>query len=1216
MEMQIPKLRQLFEAHVGQISSVLSKNPPPEIGNVDLALRGLKGFLLALEGMLRKNELQHLPFTARQELFARVDRVLEAMNSLPDKLDHQQAMAVLRGMDNLHRLCLQENLMATGMDASKLGKLTVILEHKLGGVLESIDGVAETARGHVEKIEQAARDRLAEIQDAYKKESEVLEGSASLAVESIRSQAESIQHRQAEVMGQIDDLQQELLEKRRQWQGRLDKQLAAAQEVVDEAQGRQKSIQELLDRTQTQLSTAEAAIREMGAITQAAEDARKDLQAKLADGDEVIVSIRGLLEAGTRAGGELSSKAAAAQQCLAGVRQTAGELEEFAVEARQQQQQAVAAARATAEAADRMATEARQKLDEQLKSAAEVLAGVESNSEASAGALAQIQQRHQAVAEAGQAVAEAREAAEDARKDLQAKLADGDEVIVSIRGLLEAGTRAGGELSSKAAAAQQCLAGVRQTAGELEEFAVEARQQQQQAVAAARATAEAADRMATEARQKLDEQLKSAAEVLAGVESNSEASAGALAQIQQHHQAVAEAGQAVAEAREAAEEVAQAMRIKLADGDQTIGEMRRLLETLTQGAAGASAQAADAQQCLVGIEQTKHQCEQLADEARRKLDADFEAAEKVLADIHVRGEAVADATAQTRLRRQEADEAAQATAESRRQAGEELTQLQALSARGSQAADQLDGLARAGGDMKARMAQTLAEAGQAHGRIGQVEAEVSESAAELRQRKQEAVEALREALAEAEGRQRQFEQAVSQWGQAAHTAVADLRGDQAIGAEMLGRTRQDIEALQAEIGKIHELRSAAEQAGADIRAKLDQAGGVVKDLGGVLERAGEVKAQVDAHLASSAESRRRLEQLEQETTAATEDLCRRQEAALAALRSEAAAAGEQRKASEAALGEQLESARSVVADLRDRKEAADGLAEQARHQRDATLACALAAVDASQATAEASGEVQGRLAEASRAASDLGGLLKGGSETHSAIDRELEAARRAGGEVDEVRRETGELLDHVRLQRQEVDDARQQSQQVIATLQSDAGQALDRLAGQTNDLVTRNERLRQELEEMMGQAADGGLFRQFDELAGQSAPRLRKWLWLLIGSGAGGAVVIAGASAFLTSVSIWAAGAVLVAGLVPLAVFLGFCAVQYNAERRAQAQHHYRAALSRSLAAYRKLLVTMQAEGIAESAYADRMLSELFGAVAANGEHRDPQSTKAETPEA
>jgi chromosome segregation ATPase len=1070
MEMQIPRLRKLFEARVGQILSVLSKDPPPEIGNVELSLRGLKGFLLALEGMLRKNELQGLPFSARQELFARVDRVLDAMQSLPDKLDHQQALAVLRGMDNLHRLCLQENLMASGMDASKLGKLTVILEHKLGGVLESIDGVAETARGHVEKIEQAARERLAEIQGAYKKESEVLEGSASLAVESIRSQAESIQHRQAEVMAQIDELQQELIEKRRQWQGRLDEQLAAAQEVVDEAQGRQKSIQELLNRTQTQLSAAEAAIREMGAITQAAEDARKDLQAKLGDGDEVISSIRGLLEAGTLAGGELSVKAAEARQCLAGVQQASRELDEFSVEARQRQQQAIDAARATAEKAERMAAEARQRLDEQLKSSAESLAGVESNSEASSSVLAQIRQQHQAVAEAGQAVAEARQAAEDARKDLQAKLGDGDEVISSIRGLLEAGTLAGGELSAKAAEARQCLA---------------------------------------------------------------------------------------------------------------------------------------------GVEKTKHQCEQFADEARRKLDAHFEAAEKVLADIHVRGEAVADATAETRQRRQEAAEAAQAAAESRRQAEGELTRLEASSARGAQSADQLEAIERTGGDMKARMAQAVAEAGQARERIGQAETEVSEAAAEVRQRKQEAVEALREAIADAQGRQRQFEQAVSEWRQAAHAAVVDLRGDQAIGAEMLGRTRQDIEALQAEIGKIHELRSSAEQAGGEVRATLEQAGGVLRDLGGVTAQAGQAKAQVDAHLAGSAEARRRLEQLERDTATAAEDMGCWQAEALSALRSEAAAAGEQRKASEAALMEQLELARSVVGDVRARKESADGLAEQARQQRDAAMACAQSAGEARQAVAEAGGEVQGRLAEARRAVADLAGLLKGGAETHAAIDRELDAARRAGGEVGEVRREAGELLDHVRGQRQEVDDARQQSQQIIATVQSDAGQVLDRLAGQTSDLVARNERLRQELEEMMGQAADGGLFRQFDELAGQSAPRLRKWLWLLIGSGAGGAAVTAGGSALLTSVSIWAGGAVLVAGLVPLAVFLGFCAVQYNAERRVQSRHHYRAALSRSLAAYRKLLVTMRAEGIAESAYADRMLSELFGAAAANGEDHDLKSMKA-----
>ncbi len=1064
MEMQIPKLRQLFEARVGQISSVLSKDPPPEIGNVDLALRGLKGFLLALEGMLRKNELQGLPFTARQELFARVDRVLDAMKTLPEKLDHQQALAVLRGMDNLHRLCLQENLMATGMDASKLGKLTVILEHKLGSVLESIDGVAVTAQGHVEKIEQAARDRLAEIQGAYKKESEVLEDSASLAVESIRSQAESIQRRQAEVLGHIDTLQQELIEKRRQWQGRLDEQLAAAQQVADEARGRQTSIQELLERTQTQLSAAESAIQEMGAITK-----------------------------------------------------TAGE----------------------------------------------------------------------------------------ARQDLQAKLANGDEVISSIHGLLEMGTRVGGELSGKLAEAEQCLSGVQQTARGLGEFASETRQQHQQALIAAREMAKAADLMQAEARQRLDDQLRSVADALAGVESNSEASAGALARIQQHHQAVTEAGQAVAEARQAAEEAAEALRTKLADGDEAISTIHGLLETGTRAAAEASAQAASAQECLARVEQTSSQCEQFADDSRRKLDAHFDEAEKALAAIHVRSEAVAEAKAQAQQQRQAADEAAQAAEKSRHHAAEELTRIQASLARGSQAAETLDGLARTGDDVQARMAQALAEAGQAHQRIGQVEAEVSESAAEVRQRKQEAVEAMRETLAEAQGRQRQFEQAVSEWRQAANAAVADLRGDQAIGADMLGRTRQDLEALQAEIRNIHELRSAAEQAKGEILAKLDQAGGVVKDLGGVLAGAGQVKAQVDEHMAHSAEVRQRLEQLERETTAAAEDLGRRQAEAVAAVRGEAAAAQEQRKASESALDEQLESARSVVGDIRARKDAVDGLAEQARQQADATLACALAAVDARQATAEAGGEVQGRLAEARRAASDLAGLLKSGAETRSEIDREMEAARRAGGEVIAIRREMGELLDHVRLQRQEVDGARQQSQQMIAALESDARLALDRLAGQTSDLVARNEHLRQQLEEMMGQAADGGLFRQFDELAGQSAPRLRKWLRLLIGVGAGGAVLIGAGSAVLTSVSVWAAGAVLVAGLVPLAVFLGFCAVQYNAERRVQSQHHYRAALSRSLAAYRKLLVTMQAEGIAESAYADRMLSELFGAAADNDEQRD-----------
>ncbi|MGB2823832.1 MAG: hypothetical protein WBF17_22830, partial [Phycisphaerae bacterium] len=336
-----------------------------------------------------------------------------------------------------------------------------------------------------------------------------------------------------------------------------------------------------------------------------------------------------------------------------------------------------------------------------------------------------------------------------------------------------------------------------------------------------------------------------------------------------------------------------------------------------------------------------------------------------------------------------------------------------------------------------------------------------------------------------------------------------------------------------------------------------------------------------------------------------EDLGRRQEEALAAVRGEAAAAEEQRKAYEASFAEQLESARAVVADLRARKETVDGLVEQTRQQRDAAKAAGQATAEARLATAEATGEVQARLQEARRAASDLAGLLSAATDSRSRIDAELGAAARAAGEVSSVRRELGELFDHVQQHGREIAEANEQSHQLVAEIRNDGQQALDRLEGQTTDLIARNEHLQQELEDLFGQAADGGLFRQFDDLAEQSAPRRRKWLRLLIGSGAGSAVVLAAASSILTGVSIWAAGAVLVAGLVPLAFFLYFCASQYNAERRAEAQHQYRAALSRSLTAYRKLLATMEAEGIADSAFVDRMLSALFGATA--GEDEAPQ---------
>jgi len=945
MEMQIPRLRELFEARVGQISSLLSKDPPPELGSIDPTMRGLKGFLFSLEGMLRGDDLRSLPFTARQELFKRVDRAVEAIEALPESLDREQAMGLLRVMDDLHRLCLQENLMAGGMDASKLGKLTVILENKLGEVLESIGSVAKVGDGHAAQISQAVGECLADIQGTYTKESEVLQSSSSLALESIRSQAETIQKRYTEAMEAFDALQEELGDKRGEFQGQLNEQLAAAQGVVDEVRGRQQAAVELLVGSEEQLGLAKAAIKAMEEITRAAEASAGGLRAKLSEGQEVVAAIRGLLDEGTQSAEGLSDKLAEAEQHH--------------------------------------------------------------------GRIEQIQ--------------------------------------------------------------QTC-----------EEFTAEARDKQTRAIAATK--------------------------------------------------------------------------------------------------------------------ETVHAAEQLLQEAQQKLDAQSDAAEKVLSEISAHGAAIASAGEQTHQQQQSAEQSAQSAAESCQQAGEKLAQLEGLLVRGGQAAGGIDELVRAGCDLKARMEQTLAEGGQARDRIAQIEGAASEANAAIRHGKEDAFDAIREAVSEIERKQSLFAQETLEHRQAAQGAVAGLQGDRAVAAELLGDARQDIETLQGEIQQINELRLSASDAEGQTRAILNQTGGLSEELGGVLESAGELKTQVEGHLAGSVEARGRVEQIEQAAAASVEDILRRQEEALATVRSEAADAEVRRKACEASLSEQLESARAVVGDIGAHKATAADLLEQTRQQRDAAREAGKETAQVRVETAEAIGEIQAKLQEVRGAAADLAGLLAAGTESRSKIDTELTAAVRAVGEIGEIRRDVGESIEQVRQHTRQLTECEEQSQQLITELRGSARETLGRLEGQTTDLVARNEQLQQEIEDLFGQAADGGLFRQFDDLAEQSAPRRAKWLRLLIGSGAGGAVAIATTSAILTGFSVWAAGAVLVAGLTPLAFFLYVCATQYNAERRAEVRYQYRASVSRSLTAYRKLLAGMKDEGIADSPFVDRMLSTLFGATVGEGE--------------
>jgi chromosome segregation ATPase len=1294
MEMQIPLLRKLFEARIGEISSIFAQDPPKGLGGIEPVMRGLKGFLFALEGMHRSDYLHGLPFTAVQELGERVDGAVTALQALPQTLNREQAMNILHIVDSLHRLCLQENLMAGGMDANKLGKLTVILEHKLGEVLKTIEGVGGAADGHVERIEQSVAKCLEDIQGVYNSQSEVLQSSASLATESINSQAENISKRQTKVTETLEELQNELGAKREHFQTTMDEHLASAWSMVDEAHNQKQAAGELLQSTTEQLTQAETGIKALDEIARTAQAASEDLQAKMASGHEIIDSLTEKLQSGTQHSEKLASNLAQAQETQTSIEQMQQECTEFTAEARQRQTEAIEAAKET--------------------------------------------------------TAAAKQVLEDVKKKL----------------------------------GSQAQAFIDQMQQECRDLADQALQTQTQATDATKASAATADQMLHEAQQKLDSQ--------------------------------------------------------------------------------------------------------------------FETAVKTLAKISARNAAAGSACSDIHQQQQSARQSAEETAESSTQAGEELTKLQDLQARGQEAAATINELVRSGTDMKARIVQTLAEGEQARDRIAQLESETSEASAEIRQGKDQALAAVEKVLSESDKQQRQFTQAMSEHRQAAQDAVAALRSDQTLAADMLGRTQQDIETLHGEIGKLDNLRTSAQDAEAQVRQKLEQANGLSDELGSVLGAAGEVKTQIDGHLTESTAAGQQIETLQQTAEASVRDLRLRQEEALALvlgeieaakvqrnatklafdsqlaeaqadatgqldatkasadkqlatakqtfseqfetaraafdgqleaaataaaqqlessqtastqqleatrsaaarqlqaaksastqqfeaaatafteqleaakaasaqqfeaaaatfteqfetaqaaadqqleasetvfteqletahtasdkqlraakgasaqqlqateaafteqfeaaqaaaeqqlhtaqtasaqqlhaaetafteqfeaaqaaaeqhlhsaqaaadqqleatrtaanrqlnsakaasaeqlkaanaafteqfetaqtsfdsqLESASAAAAEQIQTAQAAFSEQLDSAKSTVGQIKAGKSTVDELLQQTQQQRDASLQAGKEIAQIRVDTAESLGETQAKLQESRSAANDLTGLLASGTECRSKIAAELASAVQTSEQVGDIERRLTQSLDQARQHEKQIGACRTQSDKLIEKFQTDAHEALEDLNRQTTDLVDRNEQLQQEIEDLFGQAADGGLFRQFEELVEQSTPERAKWLKLLIASAVGGGVGLALTTTILAAFSSAAAWTVLFAGLTPLAFFLYFCTTQYNDERKAETQNQYRAALSRSMTAYRKLLSSMQAEGIADSPFVDRMLSMLFSQP---DEHKEP----------
>ncbi len=1318
MEMQIPLLRKLFEARIGQISTIFAQDPPKGLGAIEPVLRGLKGYLFALEGMHRSDYLHGLPFTAVQELGQRVDEAVESMKALPDTLSRQNGMDLLHTVDSLHRLCLQENLMAGGMDASKLGKLTVILEHKLGDVLKTIESVGSAADGHTERIQQSVEKCLQDIQGVYNSQTELIQNSASLANESINSQAEGIRKRQEDVTGTLEETQKQLDTKRTQFQESMDEKLASAWALVDEAHTQQQAAGQLLHKTTAHLKEAEVGIKALDEITQTANAASQDLQNKMTEGAQVIETIRQKLQDGSADAEKLTASLTQAKETQAGIEQLQAQCAEFTTEARQRQTEAIEAASQTAATAKKVLQQAKQKCESQAQ------------------------------------------------------------------------------------------AYIGQMQAQCDEFASQAQEAQTQAIQSTKQNAAIADQMLHEAQQKLDSQ--------------------------------------------------------------------------------------------------------------------FETAVRALAKISARNASAGEAVENIEQQQQAANQSAQAAAESNTQAGDQLAKLQELAAQGQESAGTIKDLLREGGDMKLRLADTLAQAGQASERIAQLETEASEASAAIGQGKAQAIEAVEKVLADSDKQQRQFTLAISEHRQAAQDAVAALRSDQTLAAEMLERTQQDIEALQGDVTKVNELRTSAMDAEAHVRQKRDQSSELTGQLGTLLGAAGEVKTQVDAHLTASAQARQKIDKIQETVATDAEDLKSRQEEALASVLSEAETAKTQRQKShgassrqlqeaqnasakqlqeaqaaldqqlqasktacdeqleevEASFSEQFEEAQASFAELYETSktasdqqltsakagfakqlnavqtasteqftaakkafdqqlkaageasstqlktaktafdqqlqtateasatqlqtaetafaeqfEAAKTAAEQqlesakistakqleaARNSSNRRLADAKAASaqqfeetaaanqqqlqdaqtasaeqltanqtaadeqltanqtaadeqltanqtasdeqltanqtaadeqltanqtaadeqlaaassastqqlgsarkavdhqlqaaksstaqqlqaaqtafdeqlegarsasaqqlqtaeesfaeqlesakasvgeiekgkikvdniiqqtrqhqdEARQAgdqiaqvrveTAEALGDIQAKVQEGRTAATDLVGLLAAGTESRSKIDSELTAAGEASGQIAQIKRDVTQALDQTQQQQEQIAACVSQSNELVEQFQTNADGAIDNLNRQTADLVDRNEQLQQEIEDLFGQAADGGLFRQFEDLAEQCSPERAKWFKLLIITAGGGGAGLALITIVLAAFSSVAAWTVLLAGLVPMGFFLYFCTIQYNTARRSETDNQYRAALSRSMTAYRKLLSSMQAEGIADSPFVDRMLSMLF----------------------
>jgi hypothetical protein len=178
-----------------------------------------------------------------------------------------------------------------------------------------------------------------------------------------------------------------------------------------------------------------------------------------------------------------------------------------------------------------------------------------------------------------------------------------------------------------------------------------------------------------------------------------------------------------------------------------------------------------------------------------------------------------------------------------------------------------------------------------------------------------------------------------------------------------------------------------------------------------------------------------------------------------------------------------------------------------------------------------------------------------------------------------------------------------EAQSHLAELRKSSEQSVTDLRERTDNVVSANESLIDQIKDHLGKAIGASLFSAFDTR--RRSITIASWVWagLLLAS-VGGTIWFAfwfvGHLAALadlaeknkTSIQ-WASVYARLVIVAPLAFLITFTAKRYTSERRAEEEWAFKSAISISLDPFRDLIARMKKDGH-ETAFVERLVSEIF----------------------